>query len=226
MYFVCDASNQGIGKGEFPIAYFSRKFYPYEENYTTSEFDCLAIVDAIQKWHHYLHGTNFTVVSDHSALQRLHNIKNPSGRLFRWSLRLSQYDYNIKHIKGEHQLEADALSRQSISTVNLLSAAELLENQSQISYNSKYIDSQGIKNISKGGIQKIVVPHPLRIKLLEKAHQDFSHPGIKKTLSILSPVYYWPKITKNIRIISSIVKLVKSLKNPIKRNMVFLVLCH
>ena len=41
----------------------------------------------------------------------LHNLKNPTGRLARWSLSLSEYDFDIVHRKGSSHLVPDALSR-------------------------------------------------------------------------------------------------------------------
>ena len=124
----CDASNVGIGAvlkqrdrdgKEHPVAYHSRKLLTHELNYAITELECLAIVDAVEKWHCYLHGRPFTVVTDHAALQWLKNIKNPQGRLFRWSLKLSMYDVNIRHQKGSENIEADAFSRSPV--VQLLS---------------------------------------------------------------------------------------------------------
>ncbi|UYV70500.1 hypothetical protein LAZ67_7003346, partial [Cordylochernes scorpioides] len=53
----------------------------------------------------------FTLFSEHHALQWLKTIKNPSGRLFRWRLRLSNYEYEVRYIKGAQQYETYILSR-------------------------------------------------------------------------------------------------------------------
>ena len=39
------------------------------------------------------------------------NISDPSGRLIRWRLRLSEFDFEIKYKKGKANSQADALSR-------------------------------------------------------------------------------------------------------------------
>ena len=39
------------------------------------------------------------------------NVKDPSGRLIRWRLRLSEFDFEIKYKKGNANSQADALSR-------------------------------------------------------------------------------------------------------------------
>ncbi|UYV70427.1 hypothetical protein LAZ67_7002957 [Cordylochernes scorpioides] len=94
-----------------PVQYYSRALRPHEQNYNISELECLAIIESVEKFRIYLTATKFTIFSDHHALQWLKSIKNPAGRLFRWSLRLSAYDYEIRYIKGTQQYEADLLSR-------------------------------------------------------------------------------------------------------------------
>ena len=82
-----------------------------EKNYTTTEQECLAIISAIQKFRAYLEGYHFTVITDHSSLRWLHNIKNLSGRLARWALSLLEYDYEIIHCIKSYNYVPDALSR-------------------------------------------------------------------------------------------------------------------
>ena len=98
-----------------PIAYFSKKLLPYQKNYSISELECLAVVEALDYWHHYLYGKKFVVITDHAALQWLNKVKKPNSRLFKWSLKLSQYDFEIKYKPGIQNVEADSLSRSPIN---------------------------------------------------------------------------------------------------------------
>ena len=61
----------------------------------------LAVVDGIHAYREYLSHQPFTVYTDHKALQWLNNIKDPSGRLGRWALKLQEYQYHIVHKKGK-----------------------------------------------------------------------------------------------------------------------------
>ncbi|CAG2203350.1 Transposon Ty3-G Gag-Pol polyprotein,Retrovirus-related Pol polyprotein from transposon opus,Retrovirus-related Pol polyprotein from transposon 297,Retrovirus-related Pol polyprotein from transposon 17.6,Transposon Ty3-I Gag-Pol polyprotein [Mytilus edulis] len=54
---------------------------------------------------------NFTVITDHNPLRWLMTIKNPSGRLARWSLALQEYDLTIEYRAGKLHGNADGLSR-------------------------------------------------------------------------------------------------------------------
>ncbi|UYV65696.1 hypothetical protein LAZ67_3005170, partial [Cordylochernes scorpioides] len=155
----CDASTLGIagilkqvhpdGK-TYPVQYFILSLRSHERNYSISELECLAIVESVDKFRVYLMGRKFTIFSDHHALQWLKTIKNPSGRLFRWSLRLSSYEYEVRYIKGAQQYEADLLSRNPFC--GFLDASLIKNHQPSPSGNSNLtIDHNGLHTISRKG---------------------------------------------------------------------------
>ncbi|CAN8069586.1 unnamed protein product [Agarophyton chilense] len=82
-----------------------------EKKYSVSEKECLAVVSALTTLRPYLQKERFTVNTDHSPLRWLLSITDPSGRLTRWRLRLSEFDFEVKYKKGLVNFEADALSR-------------------------------------------------------------------------------------------------------------------
>ncbi len=77
-----------------------------ELNYGITEKECLAVVYGIKAFRIYLYGTVFKVITDHSALAWL--MKEPTGRLARWSIYLQAYKFDIEHRKGTN---VDALGR-------------------------------------------------------------------------------------------------------------------
>jgi len=104
-----DASDSGLGTvlsqiqddKERVISYASRSLQATEKNYSVTERECLAIVWAIEYFHPYLLGKKFEVITDHSALQWFRTIKQPSGRLARWAMKLQHYNFDIKHRSGK-----------------------------------------------------------------------------------------------------------------------------
>lgn len=116
----CDASDVGVGAvltqtleddEEHVIAFASRSLSKAERVYTTTEKELLAVLYAVDKFRPYVEGTSFQVITDHHSLVWLKNLKDPTGRLARWALKLSQYDLELIHRKGKFHLVPDALSR-------------------------------------------------------------------------------------------------------------------
>lgn len=116
-----DASDFGLGAilvqkdpdsdKELLIEVLSRPLRGAEFHYTTTEKECLAVVWAVGKLRCYLEGMPFKVITDHQALQWLHGLKNPLGRLARWAIYLLQHNMTIEHKRGTTNEAPDALSR-------------------------------------------------------------------------------------------------------------------
>ncbi|UYV83466.1 K02A2.6-like [Cordylochernes scorpioides] len=180
-----------------PVAYFSRKLHKYERNYAATELETLAIIAAIQRFHPYIHNIHFTLHTDHMPLKWLKTFKNPSGRIFRWSLLLTQYDFDIQHIKGSQNVEADMLSRRPITHFLNLTDIKQYQQQEDSSHN-KYKTQNGLFVKTKRGFNRIYVPLKLRENLLEKVHTQFGHIGTTQMTKTIFPQYYWPNMTQDI----------------------------
>lgn len=121
-----DASDTAIGyvlaqvqdDKEVVIAYGGRDLNPAERNYSATEREALSVVFAIKRNHPYLHNKRFLVITDHAALAWLMKLKDPTGRLARWSLLLQMYDFEIRHRPGIKNGNADALSRRPYTQIN------------------------------------------------------------------------------------------------------------
>ena len=120
-----DASREGIGgvlkhifpdKTERPICFVSRTLTKAEKNYATIHLEALAIYWSVKKLHQYLMGNKFELESDHKPLQALFGENKgipmmAAGRLQRWAMFLSGFNYTFKYVKGTANGGADGLSR-------------------------------------------------------------------------------------------------------------------
>ena len=97
-----------------PVAYYSRKMTPAEQNYEIYDKELLAIVAALRHWRVYCEGaTGLTIYTDHKNLQYFTTTKDLSRRQCRWSELLGQYKFDIQYTPGKDNGRADALSRRS-----------------------------------------------------------------------------------------------------------------
>ena len=122
---ACDASSVGVGctmshimpdGSERPIAMASRTLNAAERNYGQIDKEALSIIFGVKKFHKFLFGKKFTIVTDHKSLTLLFGPKTgipqmAAARLQRWSYILSGYDYDIKYRRSENHGNADGLSR-------------------------------------------------------------------------------------------------------------------
>ena len=99
-----DGSRQTLG-------YWSRTLQGAEQNYSTPEKECLAVVWACGVLRPYLQGGHFVVHTDQASLRWLLTTTEGTGRLMRWRLRLSEFDFTVKYKKGTSNSVADCLSR-------------------------------------------------------------------------------------------------------------------
>lgn len=70
---------QGPLEDQHPIAYISRKLLPREQGSATVEKEALAIKWALDSFKYYLLGREFTLQTDHKALQWLNRMKDTNG---------------------------------------------------------------------------------------------------------------------------------------------------
>ena len=165
-----DASSQGLSgilaqreNGiDHPISFFSKKITDSQAKYSATQLELLAVVETLDHFKPYLMCSKFILRTDHKALLALKHTKNPDSMLFRWSLFLDEFDYEIEYIKGENN-PADILSRLEPKTVTAIMSCQ----------------------------KQIVVENETKRKLIEAYHNELGHASPANMIYHLSKKYEW-----------------------------------
>ncbi len=94
-----------------PVAFFSRQLNGAQCRYSADELEGLAMYEATWHFSFYLYRKKFTVITDNQALVTLMTVKQDNRRLENWSMKLSEYLFEVVHRKGLYNMVAHCLRR-------------------------------------------------------------------------------------------------------------------
>lgn len=112
-----DASQKGLGaalvQDGYPVAFGSKTLTDCQSRYSNIEREMLAIVYGIQRYHTYLYGKSFTVITDHKPLVTICNkpLHSAPPRLQRMLVKIQGYNHQVVYRPGNEMIIADTLSR-------------------------------------------------------------------------------------------------------------------
>jgi hypothetical protein len=179
------------------------------------------IVHALKMWRHYLLGIKFVRMTDHCGLRYLIDQPKLNARQARWMTLLSEFYFEIKHIKGKENRVADALSR-SMKTIHLAMVSTCETDVKNIVRNAQEIDPfvqtvtmylqqepVGVKyegyQMTEGGMltyrDRLYIPNCDNLKrfIMDELHKRpyTGHPGYQKMITATQKQFYWPILKKD-----------------------------
>ena len=173
VFLHTDASQYGIGGYLYqlvdgkhqPIAFISKTLNSTELKWSTPEKEAYAIFYSLNKLDYLLRDIKFTLRTDHKNLTFINT--DFREKVKRWKLAIQHFDFDIEHIKGVDNIEADGFSRLcQLPTVEEIPTEMLLANTE--------IDPR----LSMDTYQKIASVH----------NSDIGHFGVDKTIAKLQSV--------------------------------------
>lgn len=210
-----DASALGVGgilmqkeaeTNQFkPVAYYSRRTTTSEENYHSYDLETLAIVEATQHFRVYLYGRHFTIYTDCNSVRATALKKELHPRVARWWIKLQDFTFDIEYRPGEKMAHVDYLSRNPVAAMTktteitpdkkkTMTIAEwqkidpICQEMRQTGiYPENYKDLEDLIRFEK----RAYVPIAARLTILQKYHEESSHPGADRMIEAMKKDLYW-----------------------------------
>lgn len=193
-----DSSSYGLGcvllqrrtpaEHWLPVQFASRTLNSAEKNYSQLEREALSVIFGLDKFRHFLLGSHFTIKNDHKPLHSLFAKDKAvahtcSARVIRWSLKLSQFDYNFQYSCGKDNVQSDFFSRLPLpETVEDSEPYELVFSINSI--NDDFIDHSVVKTESERDPQLVLLKNYIMQGCPNKLNNELS--GIKALIPFMT----------------------------------------
>jgi transposase InsO family protein len=201
----CDASDTAIGgilsqkdnQGRLhPVAFFSKKMLPAEQNYDIYDKELLAIVRCLEEWRADVQGTShglpIEILTDHQTLQYFTTSKKLSRRQARWAEKLADYHFEVRYRPGKQNEKADILSRIQQPGI------QPKDQQGIIIPPERFVGTT-IAVVDPPTLSPPLTPTLEQIQLMKIVHEEpaSNHPGVRRMEYLLRD-RRWPTIRKDL----------------------------
>jgi hypothetical protein len=223
VFTVCvDVSKEGLGgvltqEGHI-ICYESQTLKEHKRNYVTHDLELLFVIYALKMWQNYIMGKKFLLLTGNNGVKFFFSQSNLNPRQERWLAFLSEFDFEVRHIKGKENKVVDALRRRvhGLFEINISSAGSDLEHRikatgnndenytktvAELQNTTKNSDKIDLSLDRNGLLQfknRIYIPDSTKLKLivLDEVHKKpySGHPGYEKMITALRKLFYWPNM--------------------------------
>lgn len=220
---MTDASNfsiggvlqQFIGNSWKPLGFFSKHLSETQRRYSTYDRELLAIYLAMKYFRKMFEGRPLTIYTDHRPLEHVFKKVGTSSetpRRTRQILFISEFTTDIRHVGGNDNVVADALSRvATISCPTSIDYKALAQAQNADDYVTSNVLGSKLKRIHIPTCNEDIycemstskarpyLPIDFRKVAFNSIH-DLSHPGSKVTRKLVTERYFWPDMNRDIGI--------------------------
>lgn len=125
VHLFTDASEHGIGAylcqlvdGKWQvISFMSKSLTPTQSRWSTIEREAFAIYEAFKKFEYLIRDIHFVLHTDHENL--VHIRDTGSSKVIGWKLLIQEFDFEVQYIKGEKNIVADMLSRNTLAEMGV-----------------------------------------------------------------------------------------------------------
>lgn len=211
------ALQQFVNNAWQPLGFFSEKFNDTQRRYSAYDRELLAAYSGIKHFRHMLEGRSFILYTDHKPLVFALDQKSDkaSPRQRRHLDFVAQFTSDIRHLPGDQNVVADALSR--IGAVSLdgnfdyesLADAQTADEEviSMCTSASKYkfekipvfgTDKCIVCETSTGNSRPFITKE-FRRNAFDVVH-NLAHPGIKTSRKLVSKKFFWPSMNVDVGI--------------------------
>lgn len=182
-----DASTTGLGAALYQvqdgqtrvIAYASRGLSCSEAKYPAHKLEFLALKWAItDKFHDYLYGNTFTVVTDNNPLRYILTTAKLDAASYRWLAELSTFTFDITYRAGKQNQDADALSRRPHGEL-VNDDQSKVESQRIHTFTSHHLRSEGNSFCPTEAVKAACQSHIIRY-----VEEDLPSPCLVESLAI------------------------------------------
>ena len=136
-----------------PLTYFSKSLKPSETRY--SAFDRVYL--AVKHFRYFIEGRQFYVVTDHKPLiyALSHKPDHYSPRQSRHLDYISQFTADIRHVPGESNAVADALSRLHINAIHTVEGVPVVDFRAMAAAQASDLEVQRLHTDSSLTLQQV-----------------------------------------------------------------------
>ena len=197
VFLHTDASNYGIGGYLFqvidgkqrPIIFLSKALTKTERKWSVYEKEGFAIFYCLMKMEHLLRDSHFTLRTDHRNLIFINT--DLRDKVKRWKLAIQTFDFDVEHIEGEKNIEADGFSRiLTIPKEHELEPSEIDHDKLFILRSESDTQRRQFERLPTEVYQNICQVH----------NSDVGHFGVERTLEKLKKIKkQWKGMRRHVR---------------------------